>query len=290
MATKIQTAGGVITVDSKVEVNEKAISDAIRAITQNSMKHIMQTVANKIVARTLPNNPQSGKSPTKKGVNNLRRRIKENIANSDFLQAFPNNEGKPIWSKVEGHTAIPAIVVKKYRGRPSKGRKINQPDRIYSADELVKHIRDNTKMVRKKGAAMRVRNGKSKFVWTTKAHLQAAMRKFQARAGNTIFGWSPLAELVGSAAMRKSLNDGNFDKPGGAAKYTPAEFRSIDEIRLSAVDANAPKEIVNYNQRCIDSMMPQWVNSAIRSELKFISTAKLLRGLKVPPDVKISIE
>lgn len=290
MATKIQTAGGTIIVNSKIEVNEKAISDAIRAITQNSMKHIMQTVTNKIVARTLPNNPQSGKSPTKKGVNNLRRRIKENIANSDFLQAFPNNEGKPIWSEVEGQTAIPVIVAKKYRGRPSKGRKINQPDRIYSADELVKHIRDNTKMIRKKGAAMRVRKDKSKFVWTTKAHLQAAMRKFQARAGNTIFGWSSLAELVGSAAMRKSLNGGNFDKPGGVAKYTPAEFRSIDEIRLFAENTNVPKEAANYNQRCIDSMMPQWVNSAIRSELKFISSAKVLRGLKVPPDVKITIE
>ena len=289
MSTKIQTAAGTYIVGSKVMVNEKAISDTIRAITQNSMKHIMQTITNKIVARTLPNNPKSGKSPQKKNVNSLRRRIKDNIVPKDFLQTYPNIDGKPIWSKVEGQTPIPVIVVKKYRGRPSRGRKINQPDRVYKVDELIKYIRENTIMKRKHGAIMRVRKEHSKFVWTTKANLQAAMRRFQDRAGNDIFGWNSLAEIAGSAAIRKSINKGNFDNPGGSAKFTPNTFRSIDEIRLSAKNNNSPKEVTSYNQRYIDSEIPGWVRNAIRSELKYMSPSKLLKGLNVPSDVTIKM-
>lgn len=292
MATAIQTAGGTIIVDSKVEVDEKIISDAIRAITQNSMRHIMQTLTNKIVARTLPNNPQSGKSPGKKAVNNLRRRIKENIAQKDFLRAYPNNEGKPIWSEVEGQTAIPIIVAKKFRGRPGKGRKLNTPDRVLKTDELIKYIRDNTVMKRKKGAVMRVKKEGAEYKWTTSTYLTQAMKKFQARAGNDIFGWNALAELAGSAAMRKSLNlnAGEYDKPGGDADFKPATFSSIDEIRMAAHNNNAPAPTVNYNQRCIDANIPKWVQNAVSSELKFITGSKLLRGIKVPDDMTITIQ
>lgn len=63
MAQTIQTAAGVIRVSAEIEMDEQVIIDAIRGIMQASMRHVMQTVTNKIVARTLPNNPQSGKSP-----------------------------------------------------------------------------------------------------------------------------------------------------------------------------------------------------------------------------------
>lgn len=62
------------------------------------MRHIMQTVANRIVERTLPNTPQTGKL-NKGAVNKLARRIRENIMPSDYLRAYPNDKGTPIWSE-----------------------------------------------------------------------------------------------------------------------------------------------------------------------------------------------
>lgn len=289
MATVVKTAAGNILIDSKVNVNEKIIADIIRAITQNSMKHIMQTVTNRIVARTLPNNPRTGKNPSKKGVNALRRRIKDNITPKDFLQTYPNYYGKPIWENAEGATSLPVIVVKKYRGRPSKGRKINQPDKVYKSDELVKHIRENTFMKRKNKASMRVRNDKSKFVWTTRSELQKAMKKFQERAGNDIFGWNSLAEIAGSQAITRSINKGNFDAPGGESSFNPSTFSSVDLIRITAKNQNSPDAVTAYNQNCINKMIPQWVGNAIKSEIRFITSSKLLRGVQVPSDVVIKM-
>lgn len=57
MVQTIQTAAGVIQVSAEIEMDEQVVIDAIRGIMQASIRHIGQTITNKIVARTLPNNP-----------------------------------------------------------------------------------------------------------------------------------------------------------------------------------------------------------------------------------------
>ncbi len=289
MATKIQTAGGVITVDSKVEVNEKAISDVIRGLAQGAMRHVVQTIANRIVSRTLPNTPKSGKNPGKKNINSLRRRIATNFSLEEPLRALPNNEGKPIWSEAQGYTALPVVVEMKHRGRPGKGRKLCKPDRIQNAAETLNHILANTELRRYKSAVVRKKKKGSNFVWTTKTYLKQAMKKIQERAGNNIFGWSALADISGAAGVKRAIqNNGRYDTPGGSADFKPSTFRSIDEIRLSAKNNNTPKEAADYQQRVIDSQVPQWVKSAIENELKYAKPHKLVKGLSIPSDVKVT--
>lgn len=284
--------GQIMAISSRTTVNDKAIVAAVQAIIQNGMRKIGQTVTNKIVSRSLPNNPQSGKNPGKKNINALKRRIKTNFMgqNNDYLTTYPNDEGKPIWSKAEGATSLPVIVEKKFRGRPTRGRKVNKPDKIYSPGELVSYIRKNTVMQKQKKAAMRVIQKGADFVWTSKANLSAAMKIFQMRAGNNIFGWSSLANEVGSAAMTKSLNMGksSFDSPGGSASFSPQTYTSTNQIRLKALNTNAPYGTNNYQQRVIDSNISGWVQYAFKSELKYLTPKQLVKGAHIPDDVHVT--
>lgn len=259
-------------------------------MSQNSMRHIMQTLTNRIVSRTLPNNPQSG-GKGKAAVNKLRQRIKENTIPQDYLRAYPNDAGKPIWSEAQGQSPLPVVVVQNWKGRPRKGRKLPTADRVLTGDALKAYVKANTRMKRKGSAVMRVRNDDAKVVWTTKPALNKLAKDLQARAGNDIFGWNSLAEIAGSNAINKSvnLNKANYDKPGGSASFTPSTFSSIDDIRISAKDDNAPAETVAYNQRCIDKMMPQWVNNIVKSELKFMTPSRLAKGLKLPSDIQLNV-
>lgn len=143
-------------------------------------------------------------------------------------------------------------------------------------------------MKRKKSAAMRVRDEGAKVRWTTKQALTKLSRDLEARAGNDIFGWNSLAELVGSTAIKKSTKSTEaYDRPGGSASIVPDTFSRIDDIKLRAQDDNAPRETVSYNQRCIDKMMPQWVRKAIKSELKFLSPSVLAKRMHLPDDVHV---
>lgn len=291
MASSFQAPAGTITVLAKTKVQEKAIIDAMQAIIYNGTRKIGQTVTNKIIARTLPNTPRSGRNPSKRNVNALRQRIKSNFMGDgkDFLQALPNAEGKPIWSKTEGSTSLPVVVEKKFRGRPSKGRRVNRPDKVFEPMALVSYIKRNTEFKRKGGVAMRVRKKGADFVWTTKANLTRAMQIMQGRAGNTIFGWSSLAGLVGSAGITRSVNmdKSSFDSPGGKASFVPASFSSSSSIRMSAQDYNAPSFVQSYQQRVIDVNIPKWVNDAYKRELKYLTPAQLMKGAHVPPDVQV---
>lgn len=164
------------------------------------------------------------------------------------------------------------------------------PDRIYGGQELIDYIRNNTEMTVKKKAAMRTRKDGAKVVWSTRQELQRAAKEMSKRAGNDIYGWSTLAEIAGSAAIKKTLKDGNFDKPGGDARYSPSTFSPSETVKLLAHNNNAPAETVSYNQRVIDSMIPTWVSKAMRAELKQLTPARLAKGLKLPSDVKIKFE
>lgn len=273
--------GKLIQVYSYVKVHEKQIANTIRGMIQNCMKHIMQTVTNKIVSRTLPNTPQNAGNVTKRNVNALKHRIRNNFTNKgDFLQTYPNNSGKPIFDEkvASGSTMLPVVVVKPYRGRPKKGHKVNQPDKVYEPRALLTYIKRHTEMKSKRSTVMRYRKKGSHSVWTTKQYLYAASRLEEARAGNNIYGWSSLASQVGSAAMNKSVNMGKatFDSPGGSARITPATFSSVDRLQLSALNNNAPAETKNYQQRVIDVNVPKWVNDAFKREMKFMSPKRLL--------------
>lgn len=270
-----------------VFVNSPALQNIIRHIMYDGVKHIAQTVTNKIVSRTLPNNPQTSKSPSKKGVNSLKKRIKKNfLGDNDFLQTYPNNEGKPIWSEAEGSTSLPVIVEKKFRGRPSKGRKVNRPDKLSSLSELVSHIRNNTTLKGSPSSSvMRVRKEKANWVWASKQTLNQAMKEFQKRAGNAVYGWHALSELAGSSAMRKSVNSesSNFDN-GGSARFSPSVYNDTDDLQLNAYNPNLPSQASSYQQRVIDSQIAGWVSNAFRNEIKFIHR-KVKKFL--PPDVDL---
>lgn len=253
----------------------------------------MQTVTNKIVSRTLPNTPQNTGSVSKKNVTALRKRIRKNFLNDgDFLQTYPNHYGKPIFDDdvASGSTALPVVVVRPYRGRPKKGRKVNQPDRIYEPHALLSYLDRYTEFRKKKKAVMRYKKQGAHLVWTTKQNLQEASRIMEARAGNNIFGWNSLASQVGSAAMSKSLNvgKGRFDSPGGSARITPATFSSVDSMRIQALNTNAPQETTGYQQRVIDVNIPKWVQNAFARDLKFMTPRKLLKGVKLPPDISVT--
>lgn len=280
-------SGQLMAVTSKTYVNDKAIINTIQAIINNGMKKVGQTVTNKIVSRSLPNNPQSGKNPGKKNINMLRQRIKSNFLgkNNDFLTAQPNNEGKPIWSEAEGATSLPVVVVKKFRGRPGKGRKVNKPDKVFEPMALVSYIKRFTTMEKKKSVAMRKLKKGADFVWTTKDNLVRAMKVFQMRAGNNIFGWSSLANEVKSAAISKSINNtSSLDSPGGTGKFS----NSGSTIKLTATNTNAPAPTETYQQRVIDVNIGKWVDFAFKNELKYLTPQQLIKGAKIPPDVHVT--
>lgn len=211
---------------------------------------------------------------------------------NDYLRAYPNDLGAPIWSEATGQSSLPLVVAQTWRGRPRKGRKRPTPDRLLTGDELKSYVKDNTTMKRKNGAVMRVRKDGARVQWTTKGALRQLSNDLQARAGNDIYGWSSLAEIAGSQAMRKSLNlaKGNYDHPGGSASFTPSSFSRVDDIKIKAEDNNAPAETVGYNQRTIDKMLPKWVNDIINSELKQMTPSRLAKGLHLPPDVDVRFD
>lgn len=289
MAGVIQLPSGqLMSVTSRTVVNDKAIIDTIKAIVNNGMRKVGQTVTNRIVARSLPNTPQSGKNPGKKNINKLRQRIKNNFLgkNNDYLTTYPNNEGKPIWSEIEGSSSLPVIVEKKFRGRPGKGRKVNRPDKIFEPMALVSYIKRHTYMNKKKSAVMRKRVKGADFVWTTKQNLTTAMRIFQMRAGNNIFGWSSLANEVSSAAISKSVNlaKSSFDSPGGSAKFSSTG----NSVSLSGTNTNAPSYTQNYQQRVIDVNIAGWVQTAFKNELKYLTPKQLVKGAHIPSDVHVA--
>lgn len=229
---------------------------------------------------------------SKKATMKLRQRIRTNFTmNGNYLRTYPNHYGKPIFDEgvAEGKSMLPVIVVKKYVGRPKKGHKVNKPDRIYEPQALLTYINRYTEFRRKKDAVMRYKKDGAKYVWTTKENLYRASKMEEQRAGNNIFGWNSLAEKVGSAAMRRTLNltGGNFDKPGGTASIAPATYSPVDSIKINAQDFNTPSQKVSYNQAVIDNNIPKWVNDAFSKELKYMTPAKLLKGVPIPPDVKI---
>lgn len=293
MPSSIQLPNGqTIYIFAKTKVQAKCIVEAMQATIQNGMRKVGQTVTNKIVSRSLPNNPQSGKNPGKKNVNALKRRIQTNFfgENNDYLTTFPNDEGKPIWSIAEGASSLPIVVEKKYRGRPKKGRKVNKPDKVFEPMALVSYIKRNTIMKKKGRAAMRVIKKGADFVWTTKENLTKAMKVFQMRAGNNIFGWDSLAKEVNSIAIQRSLNmdKGKFDSPGGNANFSPQTYTPTNQIKIQAQNMNAPLETRNYQQRVIDVNIGKWVDFAFKNELKHLTPKQLVKGAHLPDDVQVT--
>ena len=186
---------------------------------------------------------------SKKATMKLRQRIRTNFTmNGNYLRTYPNHYGKPIFDEgvAEGKSMLPVVVVKKYVGRPKKGHKVNKPDRIYEPQALLSYINRYTVFRRKKDAVMRYKKDGAKYIWTTKENLYRASKMEEQRAGNNIFGWNSLAEKVGSAAMRRTLNlsGGNFDRPGGNASIAPATYSPVDSIKINAQDFNTPSDKV----------------------------------------------
>lgn len=285
--------GKTAIINAKVEVNADKLIDIIQCAVYNATRHVMQVVSNKIVGRTLPNNPSSGNNPRKAAVNNLRRRIRRNFLGDgkDFLTAPVAPDGKPVWSMAEGASSMPVVVVKKWRGRPSKNRPACRPDRVYTPNELVQYIKQNTVVQPVKGStAMRVMNDGVKAVWAEKSTLQQVSKKFEQRAGNNIYGWASLAEEVGSAAMQKSLNlnAGSFDGKGVAA-VKPSTYSRTHDIEIQAYNPNAPKGTEGYQQRVIDRNIPKWLERAYKTDVKYLGK-KLTSGIELPPDTAIRWE
>lgn len=188
----------------------------------------------------------------------------------------------------EGASSIPVVVPKKWRGRPPKNRKACNPDRVYTQNALEQYIKDNTVVAPAKGrVAMRNIKDGTEFVWAEKSTLQRVSKKFEERAGNNIYGWAALAEQVGSAAIRKSLNlnAGRFDSKGTAA-VKPSTYSPSDSIEIQAYNNNSTKENTGYQQRVIDQNIPKWLERAYKSDVKFLKN-KLTKGITMPPDTTI---
>lgn len=283
--------GKTATITAKVEMDEQVVIDVIQNITYNSIRRAMQTVVNKIVGRTLPNNPKTGGKPKKANVNKLKKRIRRNFMGNgkDFLQAPANEQGTPIWSLSEGANALPVVVPKRFRGRPSKNRKVCKPDRVLSAGELLEYIKQNTHIEKSNSVAMRVANDGAQFVWAEKKTLQEVSKEFEQRAGNNIYGWASLAQSVNSNAINASLGQtGNWDSIGEAV-VRPSTYRRTDTMEISAYNPSAPANTGDYQQRVIDSNIGKWIQQAYNNEMKYLSK-KLTENLEMPPDVKITWE
>lgn len=275
---------------TNVVVDVDAICQVIRSMTQAASRQVMQSVTNKIVSRSLPNNNRSGDKPRKQNLKALRDRIKQQLTNDgNPLTAPPNDNGTPIMSKATGESTMPVLVIKSFRGRPRKGRKLCKPDRVLGVAALQQHVLNSTLIKAKKGVAVRVKKQGSKLAWTTKATLNQLVREIQKRAGFNIYGWTALADKVASNAVKNSMSAGQSFSSPGSASISPATMTRIDRLNFKASNPNSPREETGYQQRCIDKYMPRWVETAIKRELKFLTASRLRKAANIPLDCVIKM-
>lgn len=295
----IPVTGKTIHFQAQTEVDAEAIAGIIRASIDGAYKRAGQIVANLLVSSTLPNTPQSRflsggggrNTPNKKEVNELKKRIRKTISGK-IPNAVPDYKGRPVLAgpnKIQNGSSVPVVTERKLRGRRSRTRKLNKPDRVLNAEEILKYIRDNTYMMAKKKAVTRRMNHGTALAWTTKADLKQASKALERRAGNFIFGWNSLAEAVGGRAVKAgTLNDGKYDSPGGAGSFSSDPEN--DRFYFDGVNTNVPKFKQRYMETVIDANTEKWVDIALVTAFKEIKPSNL-RKLKAVKDYEgVTIE
>lgn len=292
---------------AKWRADLSVVRDAIRGCIQAAFRRGMQQYCNMIVNVTLPNNPHSlpkpGASngslrPNKQQVNKLRQRILDQVGGTgkQVAEAYPNWYGRPILkgpNGIKGSTPLPIVVPRKYRGRPSKGRKVNEPDKVLTAPELEAHIAKVT--YRREYKHQTVRQVKAQYadtwVWASKSAWKEVATRMSRRAGTFVHGWESLAQAVGSNAVRNgTLANGLYTGGSGYTHMTQAygAWDMWDDLTLAsrntAVPARGPGDYTvdkaRYSQAILDRMGDTTLHEVMDKALGRVTLREVRRYAK----------
>lgn len=296
---EVPVTGRTIHFQARTEVDAEAIAGIIRASIAGAYKRAGQIVANLLVSSTLPNTPQSRflsggtgrNTPNKKEVTRLKQRIRKTISGK-IPDAVPDAKGRPVLAgpnKIRNGSSVPVVTERKLRGRRSRTRRVNKPDRVLNAGEILQYIRDNTYMIAKKKAVTRRMNNYTSLAWTTKADLKQASNALEKRAGNFIFGWNSLAEAVGGRAVKAGTQDGGkYDSPGGTSSLHIDPDN--DYMYMDGTNTNVPKFKERYMETVIDANTEKWVDIALDIAFKEIKPSNLKKLKSVQDYEGVTIE
>lgn len=247
----------------KLIFKPKLNTDTIQNKWNKAIEKGLKSVANRVIAATLPYSIQEArtKSPsrvlTKKPLNALKKRIQGDISGK-IQSAFVGKDGESMID-IKGDSYMPFIVP---RGKQKPTFLVT------NTNLLLNHLKNNTKVTNSKKVMTRYMKKGASIIWTTKETINDLVKRLQARVGNFISGWDKLAQKIGNKTLQKLLSGQDVDKDGEASLSV-----SNKGVRLEAANYNVPKNKQSYGD-LVEDNIERWTTYAIKNELKYINRNK----------------
>ena len=251
--------------DKFAELYDKALIDASYAA--------IKSTANDVIKITLPNtleNTDKNKPATKqkgtfsKNIKRLKERIKNDVLS--VAEAVPNKKGKPV--QVKGSSFNGIYLIAKPKGKKRLKIKNKNLKTASTMQDILTFIKANSKLARKK-VTYRTKTGKDVLWITKKTILNQAANELAKRAGNTLSGWTALAQKAGSGLL-SSIKSQKVDNKGFAKITTKNGVISLD-----AINKEVDEPINSYQQRVVDASIPKSFKYHLENNIKHINVNKL---------------
>lgn len=219
-------------------MKDEAIFAHVAGRVEHHVAHYWKTVANaaftSVVRATIPGTPQKSptgvKSPTKKDVAQLKKRIVSNVLGNGVLpSAVPNVYGEPVgYSYDEGSPTAMPLVLNRARG--------SAPGTLTTVPQVLAHLKKNTVFTRRGKVKLRERTAKGKTAFVTAGAWRGAARALSLRAGNFVYGWQSAAAALGSSSVARTvLSNGTYTGNGAVISHSQT---SLDAENTSAPSAD----------------------------------------------------
>lgn len=219
-------------------MSEKSeIFEHVAGRVEHHVQHYWKTVANaaftSVVRATIPGTPLKSptgvKSPTKKDVAQLKKRIVSNVLGNGVLpSAVPNAYGEPVgYSYDDGSpTAMPLVV--------NRARK-PAPGTLTTVPQVLAHLKKNTIFKRRGKVKLRERTARGKTAFVTAGAWRGAARALSLRAGNFVYGWERAGVAVGSSSVpRTVLANGSYTGNGAVLSHSLTSLEAENRSAPSA--------------------------------------------------------
>lgn len=231
---------------------DKEIFAHVAGRVEHHVAHYWKAVAGaaftSVVRATIPGTPLKSptgvKSPTKKDVAALKKRIVSNVLGNGVLpSAVPNAYGQPVsYAFAEGSpTAMPLVV-----NRAKKP----VPGMLTTVPQVLAHLKKNTLFKRRGSVKLRERTARGKLAFVTAGAWRGAARALSLRAGNFVFGWSRAAEAIQSSSVRRTvLSNGTYTGNGAVISHSQTSLEAENTSAPSADLKRYSREVLGKRMR-----------------------------------------
>lgn len=230
---------------------DSSIFEHVAGRVEHHVQHYWKTVANaaftSVVRATIPGTPLKSptgvKSPTKKDVAQLKKRVISNVLGNGVLpSAVPNVYGEPVgYEYQEGSpTAMPLVV--------NRARK-PAPGTLTTVPAVLEHLKKNTVFKRRGTVKLRERTARGKLAFVTAGAWRGAARALSLRAGNFVYGWVSAGAAIGSSSVQRTvLANGTYTGNGSVLSH------SVTSIEAENKSAPSP-DLKRYSKDVLAKRM-----------------------------------